>query len=200
MAEDYYTTLAVHRSASAEEIGRAYRELARKYHPDLNPNDSEAERRFEEVQAAFEVLSDPDQRAAYNRTEQSFATTRGTHSYREDDAGETEAAGKAFAEARRQSRSRPSPLIWQGSVYGPPMVLATIAWLIALSIGIGLLVVVYLDQSPSIVDVSGREEQRERLSHEESESLTSGGRFLCFGGTVVYGIVMAILLREYLHQ
>jgi hypothetical protein len=76
MPEDYYTTLGAHRKASAEEIGRAYRELARKYHPDLNPGDPEAERKFEEVQAAFEVLSDPEQRAAYNRLNISFKTTR----------------------------------------------------------------------------------------------------------------------------
>jgi hypothetical protein len=68
--------LGVHRSASPEEIAKAYRELARKYHPDLNPDDPEAEKKFEEIQAAFEVLSDPEQRAAYNRLDISFKTTR----------------------------------------------------------------------------------------------------------------------------
>jgi hypothetical protein len=77
MPEDYYTTLGVHRKASPEEIHKAYRELARKYHPDLNPDDAEAEKKFEEVQAAFEVLSDPEGRSAYNRLNISFKTTRG---------------------------------------------------------------------------------------------------------------------------
>ncbi|HRQ83962.1 MAG TPA: DnaJ domain-containing protein, partial [Flavobacteriales bacterium] len=64
---DYYSILGVSRSASTEEIKKAYRKLARKYHPDLNPNDTEAEKRFKEINAANEVLSDPDSRRKYDQ-------------------------------------------------------------------------------------------------------------------------------------
>lgn len=67
MAEDYYKTLGVSRNASSEEIQRAYRDLARRYHPDLNPDDKTAKKKFQQVQAAFDVLNDPKKRAAYDR-------------------------------------------------------------------------------------------------------------------------------------
>jgi curved DNA-binding protein len=64
---DYYQLLGVDRSASIEEIKKAYRKLARKHHPDLNPNDKEAERKFKEINEANEVLSDPDSRKKYDK-------------------------------------------------------------------------------------------------------------------------------------
>jgi len=64
---DYYETLGVKRSASQEEIKRAYRRLAKKYHPDRNPDDPSAERKFKDVQQAYGVLSSPDKRAQYDR-------------------------------------------------------------------------------------------------------------------------------------
>jgi DnaJ-class molecular chaperone len=67
MAEDYYATLGVSRGASAEEIKKAYRTLARKHHPDLNPNDPKAKEKFQQVQTAFDVLSDPKKRELYDR-------------------------------------------------------------------------------------------------------------------------------------
>ena len=63
---DLYDILGVSRSASAEEIKKAYRRLAKKHHPDVNPGNKQAEEKFKEVTAAFEVLSDPKRRALYD--------------------------------------------------------------------------------------------------------------------------------------
>jgi molecular chaperone DnaJ len=64
--KDPYKTLGVDRKASDEEIKRAYRKLARRYHPDRNPDDNAAEERFKEVQEAYSVLSDPEKRKAFD--------------------------------------------------------------------------------------------------------------------------------------
>ena len=65
-AKNLYETLGVSKNASQEEIKRAYRKLARKYHPDVNPGDKKAEERFKELSAAFEVLEDPEKRKLYD--------------------------------------------------------------------------------------------------------------------------------------
>ena len=64
---DYYEVLGVGRSAPEKEIRQAYRKLARKFHPDVNPNDKNAETKFKEIGEAYEVLSDKDKRAKYDR-------------------------------------------------------------------------------------------------------------------------------------
>ena len=65
-ARDYYQILGVSKNASKEEVKKAYRSLARKYHPDLNPDDKDAEEKFKELQEAHEVLSDKEKRKAYD--------------------------------------------------------------------------------------------------------------------------------------
>lgn len=72
---DYYEVLGVPRGASEKEIKKAYRRLARKYHPDLNPGDRSAEEKFKQIQEAYEVLSDPKKREMYDRY--GFADARG---------------------------------------------------------------------------------------------------------------------------
>jgi curved DNA-binding protein len=65
--KDYYAILGVSKAASQEDIKQAFRKLARKFHPDVNPNNKQAEARFKEVNEAYEVLSDPDKRKKYDQ-------------------------------------------------------------------------------------------------------------------------------------
>jgi len=67
MSDEYYSTLGVGRGASADDIQKAYRKLAKKYHPDLNPDDKAAQKKFKEVQQAYDVLSDEKKRKLYDQ-------------------------------------------------------------------------------------------------------------------------------------
>jgi len=86
---DPYSVLGVDKKASAEEIKKAYRKLARQYHPDRNPGDEKAEERFKEISEAHDVLSDPEKRAAYDRGGDSIFGGRGPNPF----AGGFEGAG-----------------------------------------------------------------------------------------------------------
>ena len=88
---DYYKVLGLDKSASQDDIKKAYRKLARKNHPDLNPNDKEANRKFQQINEANEVLGDPDKRKKY------------------DQYGKDWEHADQFEQARQQQRSnRPS--------------------------------------------------------------------------------------------
>ncbi len=84
---DYYKVLGIDKMASEEDIKKAYRKLARKLHPDLNPNDKDAHKKFQEINEANEVLSDPEKRKKY------------------DAYGENWQQADQFEQARRQRRN-----------------------------------------------------------------------------------------------
>lgn len=74
--KDYYKILGVNRNASAEEIRKAYRKLALKYHPDRNPGDKAAEERFKDINEAYQVLGDPQKRAHYDQLGSAYSSWR----------------------------------------------------------------------------------------------------------------------------
>ena len=77
--KDYYKILGLSKDATQDDIKRAYRKLAKKYHPDLNPNDKEAEKCFKEINEAYQVLGDEKKRKKYDRFGSSFNFQNGTH-------------------------------------------------------------------------------------------------------------------------
>jgi molecular chaperone DnaJ len=96
MAEDFYHTLGVPRTASADEIKKAYRKLAKKYHPDVNPGNKAAEDKFKQLSAAFEVLSDEKKRRLYDEFGEDAAKM-----------GFDDRKADAYRSYRQQSQSRP---------------------------------------------------------------------------------------------
>ena len=73
---DYYKILGVDKNATQEKIKKAYRKLARKHHPDLNPNDRNAKANFQQINEANEVLSDPEKRKKYDQYGKGLAACR----------------------------------------------------------------------------------------------------------------------------
>src|SRR5215813_1174448 len=96
---DYYTVLNVNRDASEEEIKKAYRKLALKYHPDRNPDDKAAEEKFKEAAEAYEVLGDADKRVIYDRAGFEGLRSRGFNPHFSGDIGDIFSQfGDIFAE------------------------------------------------------------------------------------------------------
>lgn len=103
MTDDPYKILGLDRTASPEDIRKAYRRIAKKEHPDLNPGDTQAEDRFKRASAAYDLLSDPEKRARYDRGEiDAGGTERPQHRtwrhYAEADEGQPYTAGAGYAD------------------------------------------------------------------------------------------------------
>ena len=109
---DYYQLLGVNRSASEEEVKKAYRKLALKYHPDRNPGDKQAEEKFKEVSEAYQVLTDPEKRAQYNQFGHAAFGDGGLRGGFDFTSGFEDIFGDIFGEflgagtARRHTRTR----------------------------------------------------------------------------------------------
>lgn len=98
MAEDPYTVLGLKRQASEDEVQKAYRKLAKKYHPDLNPGDAKAEERFKAVSGAYGILGDTGKRASYDRGEiDASGTERAQHDFHRGFGGSSGAGGAGQA-------------------------------------------------------------------------------------------------------
>ncbi len=82
---DFYEVLGISREASADDVKKAYRQMALKYHPDRNPGDEEAPKRFKEAAEAYEVLSDPDKRQRYDRYGHAGLNGAAFHDFRSTD-------------------------------------------------------------------------------------------------------------------
>ncbi len=91
---DYYEVLGIHRNATPEEIKNAYRKLARKLHPDLNPNDKEANKKFQQINEANEVLSDPEKRKKYDKYGKDWEHSEEFERARQSQRGSSHAQGQ----------------------------------------------------------------------------------------------------------
>ena len=99
MADDHYQILGVSRTATSEDIQKAYREMARKYHPDLHPDDNAAKEQFKKVQTAFDVLNDPSKREMYDRYGSSFDGVGGGGRAPQGQAGGFQSGGEVDLES-----------------------------------------------------------------------------------------------------
>lgn len=131
---DYYKVLGVDKNASEEDIKKAYRKLARKLHPDLNPNDKEAHKKFQEINEANEVLSDPEKRKKYDQygkdwqhaeqfEQQRKARQSAQPEYEQHFYGEGDTDFSSFFESLFGSQGRKSKTKFRGQDYNAELTL-----------------------------------------------------------------------------
>ncbi len=96
---DYYQILGVNKTASEEEIKKAYRKLARKFHPDLNPNDKDAHKKFQQINEANEVLSDPEKRKKYDQYGKDWKHAEQFEQARQQQQRQYSSSGQPFTES-----------------------------------------------------------------------------------------------------
>ena len=132
--KDLYKLLGLSRGASRDDIRKAHRMLVRKYHPDTNPQDPQAEERFKEIQQAYEVLSDDKKRREYDKTlYTSSVETSGRPDTRAADAKTGGGAGHGMDERANRDRG---PMFTLGYFLGIGLVALIIALLILLILGL----------------------------------------------------------------
>src|ERR1700743_2256478 len=93
---DYYKILGINKTATQDEIRTAYRKLARKHHPDLNPNDKEANKKFQQINEANEVLSDPEKRTKYDQYGKDWQHAEAYEKARQEAGSRSAAGGNPF--------------------------------------------------------------------------------------------------------
>lgn len=131
--DDFYKLLGLSSAASQDDIQKAHRKLVRQEHPDANPEDPHAEKRFKQIQQAYEVLSDPEKRREYDKQFRVFST--------EDSGGPKAGAsgrngeGAISTPSERVDRNR-SSFFWVGYLLGIVLVALVLALLVLLVLGI----------------------------------------------------------------
>ena len=119
---DAYEILGVPKDVNEADLKKAYRKLARKYHPDVNPDDKEAEKKFKEISAAYDILSNPEKRAEYDQmgAEAYYASPGAAHDYEEvfTSRGFADIFRDLFGGRRRPGLCRPHARRGSGLFFG----------------------------------------------------------------------------------
>ena len=116
---DYYNILEIQKTATEADIKAAYRKLARKYHPDLNPNDENAKKKFQQINEANEVLSDPEKRKKYDKYGKDW---KHADEFEKANQQQSQSRGNAGGQRRRAARRVVSDLPFHRRRWRPPHV------------------------------------------------------------------------------